>query len=206
MNVTKAITTDAVDQAFDVIKRVSVIPLRNADADAQQFSAMLFVASGGPMALTGAQYIEALLALANQVESSDQWAAERQALVNLLDEIRKSPSGAYQRHKAHWLERLRSRVLTIHGFDGEPDLQVVPDEKTAKAYVLRLLTTPQFAGKLRRCETCGNFFLDDEIRTGQRKNYCSKECTRTGTLEKTRERARQWRIDHKASKPARKPK
>jgi hypothetical protein len=216
LSVTKS---EAIAQAFDVIRQIRE-PMRNPVGDAVQFSAMLFIADGGPMALTDEQYTEALLALANQSDVDDisfatasaadlaAWSRDQKLLIDLLSEILTDPNAAYRRHKSDWLKQIRGRVLTVHAFDAERELRVVPDGTTAKAYVLRLLTQPPYDKYLRRCqlESCRHFFLDTETRQGMRLKYCPDPCTDIAKREKTRERARQWRIDHKAPKSARKPK
>jgi hypothetical protein len=213
LSVTKSRTVEAVAQAFDVIRQIRE-PMRNADANAQQFSAMLFIAGGGPMALTDEQYIEALLALANPPTTEAMTfvgagtAPDQKPLIDLLSEILTDPNAAYRRHKADWLNQIRGRVLTVHAFDGERELRVVPDGTTAKAYVLRLLTQPPYDKYLRQCqlESCRRFFLDTKTRQGMRLKYCPGTCTKTARREKTRERARQWRRAHRKSKQARKSK
>jgi len=126
--------------------------------------------------------------------------SDRQELISCLSDILASPETAYANYGNTWIKALRNKVISIHRFSGaEPDLRVIPDRETARAYVLLLLTRPPHDRQLRRCQVdqCGKFFMDNEIRTGPRREYCSQECAALGRREKGRQRVKEWRAAQK---------
>ena len=81
--------------------------------------------------------------------------------------------------------------------DGYVQRTVVSSGRVAQNYALLLIADPKrrYLTQLRQCklESCRKFFLDDTMRPGVRRRYCTLICGRLGDKVEARIRAKLWR-------------
>jgi hypothetical protein len=129
--------------------------------------------------------------------------AERGLLKILLDLIiGDSHRGNVERRRAEWIDKIRGNVVRVPSFDGQPDKTLVTDHRTARRFVLLLLSDPKlpFMSQLRQCElaSCARYFLDTGTRPGQRRLYCEdRDCGSEADKIAARVRAKEWRESKK---------
>jgi hypothetical protein len=190
-------------------------------------------AYGGPIILEEKQYVEALLELVNRRTADDtdgllvgflSWIAASNS--SDIESLRPWPSGQQVRvfRGAEVGATLSPLVeATCHGAvdgrvahvpiltdDGYVQRTVVSSGRAAQYYALLLIADPKrdYLSQLRQCklESCQRFFLDDKVRPGVRRLYCTPDCGRQGDKLDARIRAKQWREQQRGRKQRRRDK
>lgn len=182
---------------------------------------------GGPIVLEEGQYVGALLELVNQRSADDtdevlagclMWIAASNS--RDIKSLRPWPSGQEVRVfrgveveaklcpfvEAACRGAVNGRVahLPILTDDGYIQRTVVSNGHAARYYALLLIADPRrkYLSQLRQCklESCRKFFLDDKVRPGVRRMYCTPDCGRQGDKLEARIRAKRWRDQRKRRK------
>jgi hypothetical protein len=206
----------------DSIGRLTEIANRPGDSNA----ADCFV-YGGPVLMQERQYVGSFLEFVNKrtVNDTDEYLVGFLVWIaasNSSDADSLSPWASGQRVRifrgaevgvelSPWVEVschgvIYGRVahVPILTEDGYVQRIVVSNGRAAQYYALLLIADPRrrYLAQLRQCKlaSCSHFFLDDNVRPGVRRRYCSVDCGRQGDKLEARVRARQWRERQRKTK------
>jgi hypothetical protein len=185
---------------------------------------------GGPVVLEEREYVRAFLELVNKQTADDTdellmgfliWIAASNS--PNADSLRPWVSGQWVRifrgadvgtklsplveASCHGVVDGRVAHVPIMTDAGYVQRTVVSSGRVAQHYALLLIADPKrcYLTQLRRCklESCRRFFLDDKVRPGVRRRYCTLVCGRLGDKVEARIRAKQWREQQKRTKQRR---
>jgi hypothetical protein len=188
---------------------------------------------GGPVVLEERQYIGAFLELVNKRAADDTdellvgfltwiaasnspdgdslrpWASGQSVRIFRGDDVGTKLSPLVEA-SCHGVIDGRVAQVPVMTDGGYAQRTVVSSGRAAQHYALLLIADPKrhYLAQLRQCklESCRKFFLDDKVRPGVRRRYCTLFCGRQGDKREARIRAKQWREEQKRTKKSRRGK
>lgn len=200
-----------IEEAFALIWQV-------ASHSASEADATKVLAAGGLVAMPPEKYVEAFLQNVNdnlrgellpalvfkglRSAATRYGSGELDMLVTILERTISDRRSVVRDWGEQWRRAVAPRVLGVpRSGDALQYDALVLDGETASTMALRILASPEYEGRLRRCEleSCRVFFLRRADQTGAPRKFCEEHSEEAYRL-RTRERVRKLRADRAARK------